>query len=252
MKQLLILLVAVAAIQCTLAEVEQDEFKCKSSAYKVYADPQRCDRFYVCSKKIATLHTCSGNRLFNTVTKTCAVPALVLCGNRPRPDKETTVAPATTTTTEAPTTPETPTTPQTPDDDFQCKTYLFEIHSDPKHCDKYYTCNMKKATQHTCPMNLLFNSFTRTCAVSALVSCGDRERPGQETTVAPTTPQTPDDDFQCNTYLFGRHTDPKHCDKFYTCYMKKATQHTCPINLLFNSFTRTCAVSALVSCGDRE
>merc|ERR1711911_455376 len=91
-------------------------------------------------------------------------------------------------------------------------------HTDPKHCDKYYTCYMKKATQHTCPMNLLFNSFTRTCAVSALVSCGDRERPGQETTVAPTTPttpQTPDDDFQCNTYLFGRHTDPKHCDKYY-------------------------------------
>merc|ERR1712200_271016 len=146
------------------------------------------------------------NLLFNSFTRTCAVSALVSCGDRERPGQETTVAPTTTTTTtteapttpetpttttttttEAPTTPETPTTPQTPDDDFQCNTYLFGRHTDPKHCDKYYTCYMKKATQHTCPMNLLFNSFTRTCAVSALVSCGDRERPGHTTTSAPTT-----------------------------------------------------------------
>merc|ERR550517_1117298 len=129
------------------------------------------------------------NLLFNSFTRTCAVSALVSCGDRERPGQETTVSPTTTTTTttEAPTTPETPTTPQTPDDDFQCNTYLFGRQTDPKHCDKFYTCYMKKATQHTCPMNLLFNSFTRTCAVSALVSCGDRERPGHTTTSAPTT-----------------------------------------------------------------
>ena len=73
-------------ISGTLAEAEEDgEFHCKNYMYGIHADPERCDRFYVCSMKKATLHTCPTHLLLNSITRTCAIPALVNCGDRPRP-----------------------------------------------------------------------------------------------------------------------------------------------------------------------
>ena len=91
---------------------------------------------------------------------------------------ETTTTPAasTTTTTLAPTT-------ETPDEGFKCKNSFYGVYADPERCDRFYTCSMKKATSHKCPGNWLFNSLTRTCAIPALVSCGDRVIPGHGKTL---------------------------------------------------------------------
>lgn len=60
---------------------------------------------------------------------------------------------------------------------FKCKHYLPGIYADPERCDEYITCSMKKPTSHKCPMNMLFNTVTKTCAIPALVNCGDRVKP---------------------------------------------------------------------------
>merc|ERR1712136_43499 len=78
-------------------------------------DPKRCDRFYTCSNKKATLHTCQEGWLFHSFTRTCALPGFVSCGSRPKPHHDTTTIPTTvsTSTTEISTTPETTTIPTT-------------------------------------------------------------------------------------------------------------------------------------------
>merc|ERR1712136_226840 len=99
---------------------------------------------------------------------------------------------------------------------------------------------------------MLFNTVTKTCAISALVNCGDRVKPDHKTTTSPApTTETPDEGFKCKNSFYGVYVDPERCDRYYTCSMKKATLHKCPGNWLFNSLTRTCAIPALVSCGGR-
>merc|ERR1712071_504293 len=156
--------------------------------YQFHVDPKRCDRFYSCYKRKATLKTCPMHRLYSATTRACALPMFVQCDNRVRPGRETTTS-TTTTTTEATTVtiPSTTravpdSTPQIPDDEFKCPNGKHQYHADPKRCDRFYSCYKRIATLKTCPMHRLYSTTTRACALPMFVQCDNRVRPGRETT----------------------------------------------------------------------
>lgn len=160
------------------------------------------------------------------------------------------------------------------DPDFKCPGYGAWPH--PERCELYYTCYLGEPTYvWQCRKDYLFDTNYYGCNFPELTDCGDRLRPGgestitQRTTTTPVTP-TPDPSFTCPADNGFFPAQPGVCQSnFYICVEGVAYAQvteavivklvhdnvlsylfqTCPGNAVFDPVYLVCLPPSSANCG---
>jgi len=202
------------ALAATLATVSVNGFECpEPTGY--FPDPQFCDKYYDCSKGVATVKNCIDGFVFNPANpriEQCDFPFAVPCGTRSQLQN------------------------QAAGYDPQCpRANGYFAHEDAGLCNQFYFCNAGKVSKLTCPDGLHFSKESGNCAwpaASGRTGCKTRTEE-----VGFTCPEVSTE----RAAAHPRYPDPDDCKFFYVCVNGKTPRRSgCDFGSVFNAGLEKC------------
>jgi hypothetical protein len=189
-----------------------------------FADPEQCDKYYICKKGTAEAVLCNEGLLFDFSIpnhEKCVLPHNVKCGNRNLIQE------------------------RTPGIDPRCEAAngIFNF-DDPTVCDKYINCDKGRAFEMPCPAPLVFDIKVGSCVREAQLSEESRHCDEENEFLEI-------DGFSCpGTEAIGPqgllqahpiYPHPSDCRSYFTCYFgKEPNKFGCPEGQVFGALTQQC------------